>query len=422
MSKPVILVVFGTRPEVVKLAPVVHALQRRDDLAVRLCVTAQHREMLDGMLSNFELLPNYDLDLMQRNQDLNDFSARALPRLQNVVKLVRPDFVLVQGDTTTAFVTALAAFYEHVPVGHVEAGLRSFDRDNPFPEEINRVLISRLSELHFAPTSVACGNLLGEGVSPRKIALTGNTVVDALRWAAARPHRFQEPALRAAFAALGSGDQAVLVTTHRRENLGKPLESLCRAFLALVQRHPRLHLFYPVHMNPKVQDNVKRLLRHPRAHLLPALGYLDLIQLISRSRFVMTDSGGLQEEAPSLGKPVLVLRKVTERPEAVAAGAALLVGTETAAVLAAASRLLTDPDLHASMSRGRGIYGDGRAGARIVEHIRRRFGLTRIRPADFRLPPAPSDENGRAPCHISSSMNSPQRHGIVAGAQPILPA
>jgi UDP-N-acetylglucosamine 2-epimerase (non-hydrolysing) len=422
MNKPTVLVVFGTRPEVIKLAPVVQALRRRDDLTTRVCVTAQHRQMLDRMLSNFELRPDYDLDLMQKNQDLNGFSARALPRLQNVMKLVRPNFVLVQGDTTTAFVTALAAFYERVPVGHVEAGLRSFDRSNPYPEETNRVMISRLSDLHFAPTEIACRNLHAEGIPPRSIVRTGNTVVDALRWADARPRRFQDSGLRAAFAALGPGDQAVVVTTHRRENHGKPLESLCRAFQALVTMHPRLHLFYPVHMNPKVADNVKRLLRHPRAHLLPALDYFDLVQLMSRSRFVLTDSGGLQEEAPSLGKPVVILRKVTERPEGVEAGAAVLVGTETAAVVAAASLLLRDASFYESMSKGHGIYGDGRASVRIVESIRHRFGLTRFKPAPFRSVTAP-DRAGRAvPGHKSGAMNSLRRDGIAPAAQPILPS
>ena len=422
MNKPVILVVFGTRPEVIKLAPVIHALRGREDLTTRICVTAQHRQMLDRMLANFELRPDFDLDLMQRNQDLTGFSARALPRLQSVMRQVRPDFVLVQGDTTTAFVTALAAFYERVPVGHVEAGLRSFDRSNPFPEETNRVMISRLSELHFAPTETACRNLIGEGIPSRTIVQTGNTVVDALRWASGRPQHFQNSALREAFAGLGPGDLPVVVTTHRRENFGKPLESLCRAFQTLVTNHPRLHLFYPVHLNPKVHDNVKRMLRHPRAHLLPTLDYFDLIQLLSRSRFVLTDSGGLQEEAPSLGKPVIVLRKVTERPEAVDAGAAMLVGTETASVVAAATLLLSDSVFYDSMANGHGIYGDGRAGSRIVESIRHHFGLTRFKPAPFRSAAAPAGERGRAACHKSSAMNSPHRDGIASGALPILPS
>jgi len=383
MKKPIVLAVFGTRPEVIKLAPVVRALRRRTDLTTRVCVTAQHREMLDLMLSNFDLRPDYDLDLMQKNQDLSGFSARALPELQKVLRRVRPDFVLVQGDTTTAFITALAAFYERVPVGHVEAGLRSYDRENPYPEEINRIMISRLSDLHFVPTAVARKNLLAEGISGRTIVQTGNTVVDALHFDGARPRPFQDPDLRAAIESLGAGDKAVLVTTHRRENWGKPLESLCAAFQALVEKHRELHLFYPVHMNPKVSNVVRRRLSHPRAHLLPALDYFDLIRLLRASHFVLTDSGGLQEEAPSLGKPVIILRKVTERPEAVSAGVAVLAGTKTATVVRVASRLLRDPVFYDSMSRGSGIYGDGRASGRIVESLRHHFGLTPRRPADF---------------------------------------
>lgn len=383
MKHPVILAVFGTRPEAIKLAPVVRALRARGDLTTRLCVTAQHREMLDLMLSNFGLRPDVDLDLMQPNQDLSGFSARALPRLQEVLRRLRPDFVLVQGDTTTAFVTALAAFYERIPVGHVEAGLRSFDRGNPYPEETNRVMIARLTDLHFVPTSGARDNLLAEGVRGANIIQTGNTVVDALLQDGARSRGFRDPELRRAFRSLGAGDKAVVVTTHRRENLGKPLEALCTAFRVLVERHPELHLFYPVHMNPKVSRVVRGRLRHPRAHLLPALDYFDLIRLLRRSSFVLTDSGGLQEEAPSLGKPVLVLRKVTERPEAVRAGAALLVGTRVRDVVGAASRLLREEAFHASMSRGEGLFGDGRAGVRIVETLRHYFGLARRRPADF---------------------------------------
>jgi len=381
MTKPCVLVVLGTRPEVIKLAPVVHALQRDPGLTTRVCATAQHRQMLDQMLKNFALRPDYDLDLMERDQNLNGFCARALPRLQSVFQRARPQFLLVQGDTTTALIAALASFHERIPVGHVEAGLRSFDRDNPYPEETNRVMISRLSDLHFAPTAKARQNLLAEGIAGRTIIHTGNTVVDALRWGAARPHRFQDRALSAGLAAMHPGDHAVVVTTHRRENLGAPLESLCAAFQRLVERHPRLHLFYPVHMNPRVRAAVERSVRHERAHLLPTLGYFDLLHLLRRCRFVMTDSGGLQEEAPSLGKPVIVLRDVTERPEAVEAGVAVLAGTDRDAVVTTASRLIEDRGFYASMARKIGIYGDGRASARIVHAIRRRLGLRGRAPA-----------------------------------------
>jgi UDP-N-acetylglucosamine 2-epimerase (non-hydrolysing) len=375
MHNPVVLVVLGTRPEVIKLAPVVHALRASGDLSVRVCVTAQHRQMLDLMLRSFDLHPDFDLDLMRPNQDLTTLSARALTGLRDVLNRVKPAYVLVQGDTTTAFIAALAAFYAKVPVGHVEAGLRTFDRENPFPEETNRVLISRLTDLHFTPTRAAGENLIAEGVPARSIVMTGNTVVDALRWAGAQPHRVAEPALFAALDSMMGGDKAVLVTTHRRENHGEPLESLCGAFMTLVQRHPELHLFYPVHMNPKVRKVVRRIVRHPRAHLLPTLDYFDLLHVLRLSRFVLTDSGGLQEEAPALGKPVIILRQATERPEGVAAGVAALAGTDARAVVSLASRLMEDGAFYDSMAKGSGIYGDGRASWRIVDRLRRRFGF-----------------------------------------------
>jgi UDP-N-acetylglucosamine 2-epimerase (non-hydrolysing) len=383
MIKPVVLSVFGTRPEVIKFAPILQALARSPDVESRICVTAQHREMLDQMLGVFGLHPDYDLDLMEPDQDLSAFNSRALPPLQKVLREVRPDFLLVQGDTTTAFVTALAAFYERVPVGHVEAGLRTHDNHNPFPEEVNRVLVSHIGELHFAPTPTARENLLREGIAPRKIVLSGNTVVDALRWTTARPHEVQDPSLQAALSSLGRDDNPVVVTTHRRENLGKPLESVCAAFQTLVERHESLHLFYPVHLNPRVQTTVRRLVHHPRAHLLPALDYFDLIHLLHRSRFVITDSGGLQEEAPSLGKPVIVLRENTERPEGVQAGVARLAGTDPATIIALASQLLEDAAFYDSMSRGTGVFGDGKAGDRIVQSIRHFLGLTTLWPEDF---------------------------------------
>ena len=383
MPRPTILVAFGTRPEAIKLAPVIRELKRRPEIRTRVCVTAQHRQMLDQMLADFGLRPDDDLNLMQENQGLAGFSARALIRLQAVLKKERPALLLVQGDTTTTFIASLAAFYERVPVGHVEAGLRSFDRNNPYPEEINRILTDRLSELHFAPTAEAKRNLLAEGLRAADVFVTGNTVVDALQWAAARQHRFREPRLASAVAALGPDDRAVLVTTHRRENLEAPLEGLCRAFRRLVQSHPELHLFYPVHPNPKVERAVRTLVRHPRAHLLPPLGYFDLVHLFKRCAFALTDSGGLQEEAAGLGVPVLVLRRVTERPEVVRAGVAKIAGTEPGAVFQLASRLLRDEKLRSSMARRVPVYGDGRASKRIVDATLHRLGISRPRPAEF---------------------------------------
>lgn len=274
MSKPLVLAVLGTRPEAVKLAPVVRALRARGDVSVRVCATAQHRDLLDRMLADLELGVDEDLDLMRPDQDLAGFFARALQSLRDALRRRRPDYVLVQGDTSTAFAAALAAFYERIPVGHVEAGLRSFDSANPFPEESNRVLIGRLADLHFAPTERAARNLLEEGAAPGSVVRTGNTVVDSLRWSAARPHRFRDPELAAAAAGLRPEDQAVVVTAHRRESFGAPLESLCRAFDALAREHEDARLFFPVHPNPSVRGVVRRLVRHPRVKLLAPLDYL----------------------------------------------------------------------------------------------------------------------------------------------------
>jgi UDP-N-acetylglucosamine 2-epimerase (non-hydrolysing) len=387
MKKPLVAVVLGTRPEAVKLAPVVRALRARGDLSVRVCATAQHRELLDRMLADLELTVDEDLDLMQPGQDLAAFCSRALLGVQSSLRRMRPDYLLVQGDTTTAFAAALAAFYERVPIGHVEAGLRSFDLGNPFPEEANRALIGRLADLHFAPTERSAANLRREGLPDASIVRTGNTVVDALRWSAARPHRFRDAELAAAAAELRPGQQAVVVTAHRRESFGAPLESLCRAFDAVARRHEDARLFFPVHPNPQVRAVVKRIVRHPRVKLLQPLDYLDLVHLLRLCRFALTDSGGIQEEAPSLGKPVVVLRDVTERPEAVEAGAAVLAGTGTRAVAEAAGRLLRDPAHYRSMAGGWGIFGDGRAGERIAGCVAQRLGLQPRRPAELGAPP-----------------------------------
>lgn len=388
MRKPLVLTVLGTRPEAVKLAPVVRALRTRGDVAVRVCATAQHRDLLDRMLADLALQVDQDLDLMRPDQDLAGFFSRALVGLRDVLRREKPDYVLVQGDTSTALAAALAAFYERIPVGHVEAGLRSFDAADPFPEESNRVLIGRLADLHFAPTERAARNLLDEGAAPDSVVRTGNTVVDSLRWSAARPHRFRDPGLAAAAAELRPGQQAVLVTTHRRESFGAPLESLCRAFDALARAHEDARLFFPVHPNPSVRAVVRRIVRHPRVRLLAPLDYLDLVHLLKLSRFALTDSGGIQEEAPSLGKPVVVLRRVTERPEAVEAGAAVLAGTSTRAVLEAAGRLLRDPAHYRSMAGGWGIFGDGRAGERVAGCVAHRLGLEPRRPAELPAPGA----------------------------------
>lgn len=404
MKKPLVLVVLGTRPEAVKLVPVVRALRARGDLSVRVCATAQHRELLDRMLVDLELSVDEDLDLMRPGQDPGGFCARALEGVQGALRRLRPDYLLVQGDTGTAFAAALAAFYERVPVGHVEAGLRSRDLADPFPEEANRGLISRLADLHFAPTERARLNLLAEGVPAGSVVRTGNTVVDTLRWSSARPHRFRDPGLAAAAAELGPQHQAVLVTTHRRESFGAPLESLCRAFDAVARAHEDARLFFPVHPNPAVRALVSRVVRHPRVKLLAPLDYLDLVHLLRLSRFALTDSGGIQEEAPSLGKPVVVMRRVTERPEAVEAGAAVLAGTGTRAVADAAGRLLRDPAHYRAMAGGWGIFGDGRAGERVAGCVAHRLGLEPRRPEELRVPP-------EVPRHRRVEIDLPSQHG-----------
>jgi len=382
-ARPKVLVVLGTRPEAVKLAPVVRALRAAGDAAVRVCATAQHREMLDLMLADFGLRPDVDLDLMRAGQDLNAFAARAFERLGRVLRRERPDLVVVQGDTTTALIGALAAFHERVPVAHVEAGLRTGDFANPFPEELNRTLIDEAAVLRFAPTPRAARNL-GPGRRGQSVLVVGNTVLDALCWALARRRPVRDPRLRRALAAAAPGDPVVLATAHRRESFGPALRGLYRAFGRLVDAHPRLHLLVPVHLNPEVRSAARALGRRPRVHVLPPIGYLDAAAALSRARFVMTDSGGLQEEAAFLGKPALVLRKVTERPEGVRASVALVAGVDERRVFALASRLLDDAALYRRMARPVSVYGDGRAAERIARAIRVRLGLARTLPRAFR--------------------------------------
>lgn len=367
--KPSVLVVLGTRPEAVKLAPVVRELRRSGDLSCRLCVTAQHREMLDQMLADFGLRPDADLDLMRRGQGLNALAARVFDRLGLLLRRERPDLVVVQGDTTTALSGALAAFHERVPVAHVEAGLRTGDLSSPFPEELNRTLIDELAVLRFAPTRLAARNL-GPGRHDQRTLVVGNTGLDALRWSLERERAAREPRLRRALAAAGPDDPIVLATAHRRESFGAPLRGLYRALGRLVDAHARLHVLVPVHLNPEVRAAARALGRRPRAHLLPPLGYLDAALALTRCRFVMTDSGGLQEEAAFLGKPALVLRRVTDRPEGVKAGVALVAGVEERRVFTLASRLLTDAALYRRLARPVTVYGDGRASELVAGAIR----------------------------------------------------
>lgn len=357
-----ILLIFGTRPEAIKMAPLVQVLARRSDAEVLTCVTAQHRQMLDQVLDWFHIRPDYDLDLMRSNQTLADLTARAVEAVSEVIAAVQPDVVLVQGDTTTAMVAAMAAFYQRIPVGHVEAGLRTGDVNNPFPEEANRRLITVLAAYNFAPTETAKQALLAENIPTESIYVTGNTVIDALQWTVAQPHQ-----LNLGLPLNNSGERLILVTAHRRESFGSDFESICHALRQIVEQNSDVRLIYPVHLNPNVQEPVRRILGEvDRVHLIDPLPYPDTAHLMAKSTLVITDSGGIQEEAPALGKPVLVMRRTTERPEAVEAGTAMLVGTRTEVIVSAAQELLHNPAAYAEMANAVSPYGDGRAAERIA--------------------------------------------------------
>ncbi len=364
-----VLVVFGTRPEAIKMAPVVEALRDRSDrVEVRTCATAQHREMLDQALSLFGIKPDIDLDLMRPSQNLSELGARVLSAMDAVLAAERPDWILVQGDTTTVMMAAIAAQHRQVRVGHVEAGLRSGDRRNPYPEEMNRAVTDHLSDLLFAPTQGARANLLREGIADEAIRVTGNTVIDALL-KVARQEWQPEPG--SALARLPADRQWVLVTAHRRESFGEPLDRICCALRQIAgERRDRLHIIYPVHRNPHVWDAVHAALAgQPGITLLPPLDYRSLIYLMRHARLILTDSGGLQEEAPSLHVPVLVLREKTERPEGLAAGASRLVGTEPDVIVRETYAVLDDPDVYRAMASAANPYGDGKAAQRIADAL-----------------------------------------------------
>ena len=361
-----VLSVFGTRPEAIKMAPLVKQLEQTPGIRSLVCVTAQHRQMLDSVLERFDIHPDYDLDLMRQGQTLTTITVGVLEGMEKVLKACKPDLVLVHGDTSTSTAAALAAFYQQIPVGHVEAGLRSFDKYSPFPEEMNRVLTSRMAELHFAPTARARDNLLREGII-QGVHVVGNTVIDALHQMVHEQYRFRSPELAAL--PLQEG-RWIVMTAHRRENLGEHLACICRGVLRLVEKHPDVHLVYPVHPNPAVHAVVEAVLGgHDRVHLIAPVEVEDMHNLIKRCYMVMTDSGGLQEEAPALGKPIVVLRTETERPEVVEAGMALLAGVEEDNVAAAGERLLTDAALYHQMSHAINPYGDGHTSQRIVQII-----------------------------------------------------
>jgi UDP-N-acetylglucosamine 2-epimerase (non-hydrolysing) len=369
-----VLVIFGTRPEAIKLAPVVAELRKHPgEIEPVVCVTAQHREMLDQVLVIFGIRPDLDLDLMEENQKLAAFSSQAMMKVAGAMEEVRPDVVLVQGDTTTAMISALCAFYEKIPVAHVEAGLRTYDIERPYPEEANRRIISHLGSYHFAPTENAAERLKQEGVAEGRIHVTGNTVIDALFAAVSRLGGDEEVDSRKNGRLSQNSQKAILVTAHRRESFGQPLREICCALKDIVERNREVSIVYPVHLNPNVKDAVfGQIAETERIRLLPPVDYLELCRLLRDSHLVLTDSGGIQEEAPSLGKPVLVMRSVTERPEAVEAGAAKLVGTDRQGIVSAVERLLSDDEEYRRMSLVKNPFGDGHAAERIVNILRDR--------------------------------------------------
>ncbi|MDF1777287.1 MAG: UDP-N-acetylglucosamine 2-epimerase (non-hydrolyzing) [Rhizobiaceae bacterium] len=372
MSVPRLLSVVGTRPEAIKMAPLIKALASDERFTTGICVTAQHRQMLDQVLDLFELTPDFDLNVMKPGQQLADVTAAILKGMGSVLEEFKPDIVLVQGDTATTFATTLAAYYKQIPVGHVEAGLRTGNLYSPWPEEANRRLTGALTALHFAPTEQARNNLLAENVDENSIHVTGNTVVDALLHVVGK---FQsDPKLEAQFSRqfdfLDPKKKLVLVTGHRRESFGEGFERICEALQRTVDSHEDVEIVYPVHLNPNVQEPVNRLLGHKdRVHLIEPLDYLPFVWLMNRAYLILTDSGGIQEEAPSLGKPVLVMRETTERPEAVDAGTVLLVGTNVDKIVSALGELLENSVAYRRMSRAHNPYGDGKACARIVDAL-----------------------------------------------------
>ena len=359
-----VMSVFGTRPEAIKMAPLVKKLNADPDIESVLCVTAQHRQMLDQVLELFELTPDYDLNIMKPNQTLAMITANVLMGMEEVLIKERPDIVLVHGDTSTTFSAALAAFYQKIPVGHVEAGLRTYDMYSPFPEEVNRVLTGHMAAVHFAPTERNRDNLMREGIPEDRIAITGNTVVDALLEVADKPYEFEDETLRNIDF---KNKRVIAVTCHRRENLGEYMVHIFSAIREIAEEFDDVEVVYPVHLNPKVRETANEILSGcDNVHLIDPLSYQPFVNLMAKSYFIITDSGGMQEEAPSLGKPVLVVRRETERPEALAAGTVKLVGVEQATIAAMARELLTDKSAYDAMAHAENPYGDGHACDKII--------------------------------------------------------
>lgn len=381
MDKLKVMTVFGTRPEAIKMAPLVKVLEKRENIESIVCVTAQHREMLDQVLEFFEITPDYDLNIMKSGQTLSDITSRVMKGIEETIKEAKPDIVLVHGDTSTTFAGALGAFYSQTKVGHVEAGLRTYDKYSPFPEEMNRCLTTYLSDIYFAPTKNNKNNLLKENVNPDLIYITGNTVIDAIKTTVSENFAFSDETLKKLDY---ENNRIILVTAHRRENLGKPLENICRAVLAVAEKFPDVRIVYPVHLNPAVRNTVFEILdNHERIHLIDPLDVTELHNLMNKSYLVMTDSGGLQEEAPSLGKPVLVLRNETERPEAVEAGTVKIAGVDEENIKELSFKLLSDKNEYEKMSKAANPYGDGLASERIADALLYYFGINQEKPKDF---------------------------------------
>jgi len=371
-----ILVIFGTRPEAIKMAPVIHALKADDTFETRVCVTGQHREMLDQVLQIFSIQSDYDLDIMKPGQDLSDITSSVILGLREVLNEFKPHRVLVHGDTTTTLAASIASYYAQIPVCHVEAGLRTGNIYSPWPEEMNRKLTSSIADIHFAPTVWAKNNLIAEGIKQDKIAITGNTVIDALLWVSEKIETdlSLEKELAKKFPFISQSktlkERIILVTGHRRENFGKPFENICHILLEIAEEED-VRIVYPVHLNPNVQEPVYNILgNHPRIHLIEPQGYVPFVYLMNKAHIIITDSGGIQEEAPALGKPVLVTREITERPEAVEAGTVKLVGSDSYNILNETRRLLNDPGYYLKISFRHNPYGDGNASEKIIERLK----------------------------------------------------
>ncbi len=373
--------IFGTRPEAIKMAPLINAMKKCDDIEQIVCVTAQHRQMLDQVLEIFDIKPDYDLDIMTNRQTLTSITTKALVGLEEVMQQAKPDLVLVHGDTTTTFAGALAAFYGNIAIGHVEAGLRTYDKYQPFPEEMNRRLTGAMADLHFAPTPLAKEHLLKENISPDGIFITGNTAVDCIKTTIKDEFTFDEPVLNSIDF---KNKRVITMTAHRRENYGKPLENICNAVLDIVNKYKDVEVVYAVHLSPAVRDTVFPILDgKERIHLIDPIDIENMHNLMNRSYLVLTDSGGLQEEVPSMGKPVLVLRNVTERPEGIEAGTLKLAGVERKEIFDLTCELLDNKDTYSKMVAAKNPFGDGYASERIVEAIRYRYGFRQDRPEDY---------------------------------------